>query len=259
MPNSTLREAVNKVLRMKRLLTIDSDDVFNDPTRRSSDQDALMVFFDMANRLALERMNTRWLNREFPLPLTQGQAVYDLDAGISSESLAYHSFVNTSVGGSAGAIRGWNGGYDAFRNAFPDLTLITEAVPRIWVLLPIDASAGEATHKVRFYPTPDASYQVIYRAKLNVVPLENAGDILQFPREYEHTLFFYAKALLESEMGSGGDDLTYELASKAVEAVKAWSKGPMETRPIQRVAINFRNGKANRGRFDFDGRAGWFR
>ena len=68
-----------------------------------------------------------------------------------------------------------------------------------------------------------------------------------------------AKALLESEMGSGGDDLTYELASKAVEAVKAWSKGPMETRPIQRVAINFRNGKANRGRFDFDGRAGWFR
>jgi len=255
---TTFKAAVNRVLAMKRLLPINDDATFNDDTMLSSDQVALKQFFDIANRLAVMRMNERYLEREFTLTLAQGVTTYPLDTSISAEGLTYHSFYNTNADGSARPLRAWNGGYDAFRSAYPDLTKISQGQPQSWILQPVSSAAGDVTHNVIFYPTPDKTYNIIYRGKLNPIPLTVATDTLQFPVEYEHTLFLYAKALLESELGSGGDDLTYELAGKAVEAVKAWSKGPLEARPIQRVAVRMRM-PGQRGRFDFDGRAGWRR
>lgn len=256
MANSTLRAAVNRVLLMKRLIAVDDDDVFNDDSQLGSDVVALKVFFDLANRLLITRMNERFLEREFQLNLVLGTNTYDLDAGISSESLTYHSFINTTTG-SARPILGWQGGYASFKEAYPDETTISSAAPQLWVLYPITAGAAGPTHKVRFYPNPDANYNIVYRAKLNMVPLLLAADVLLFPPEYEHVLWMYGKALLEAEMGAGGEDVTFELASKAVEAVKEWASGPLETRPSQRLAVRMQSTRRRR-KYDFNNTAGWY-
>ncbi len=257
MANSNYFDTVNNVLRSARQLTIADAATFADITQLSSTQDAAKFFVDLANRLCVRRMNDRFMQREFSFNTAADTAEYDIaNAGLSSEGLVYESFYCTTDGADRPlALRS----YDELRRSTPDFADIPTGRPQVLYLMPIQSDDTNITHKLRLYPTPDAIYEIRYRGKLNAVPLVNAGDIIQWPVEYEDVLWMYGKAFLVDELGTRDPSNAQALALQAIDSVKAWSIRATEEPRFQRFrGMGFdSSGRSKRGRYDFDGRAGW--
>ena len=230
---------VNKVLTLAGQDVIPSVAVFADVTQQDRLQSQAIAFVDLANRLLLVHMNERFMQRHYSLQTVAdpGNAVptaYPLDASISSESLMWHSFVNNTTG-VAYKLRNWD--YREFRNYFPDMTQVPPSVPRFWILLPIEVTDPNPTHKVMFYPTPDAQYTIEYQAKLDAQPLVNAADVILFPPQYEHVLWLQGRLFLEQVLGEGKESNIESYCQKAVDAVLSWASSPVEQRSAVRPGL----------------------
>lgn len=258
--NSTYLSICDTIAKATGLNPAVSAAAFNDDTQLPSKYVIIKMYVDIASRLAVMRMNERWLKREFQIFLSQGTNYpYPLDDTVSAEGLVYHSFRCTTPG-AARDLYAWKSGNDdsylTFRKFYPDLTAIPTGAPTSYVLVPIQSNEVNA-HELLVYPTPDSAYTLQYQAKINPVQLVLAADLIQFPKEYEVALITTAKALFTSELGKGDPSLITSIAEQAVAATKAWASGPLEGRNRQRMSVMMRPNGSRATRFDVDGRAGW--
>lgn len=257
--NSTYREICDKIAKMTIGRPAADDNTFDDDTLLPADYVCLKTYVNIANQLAVLRMNERWLQKEFSLQLAAGTAYpYPLDDTVSVEGLAYHSFRCTTPGAArpllAWSADGGDSSYLAFRQAYPDLTLLPSGPPAAFIIIPVGQAENNA-HNLLIYPTPDQGYTLQYLAKINAVELTNHDDLIQWPGEHEVALLMMAASFYQSQKGILDVSLMSSVAAQAVESVKAWASGALEGRPGQRQSVRFRSRRNTR--FDFDGTAGW--
>ena len=244
MANSTWRAATNDVLRLARLRTIASDAEFNDDTKLEEWQSAAKYYVRLAHYHLTLKAVKHFAERRLQLPVTSGEGVYPLDTGLNPAALAFRSFFNVTTSSSQnGELAPWHyDGPGGFLSAHPDTADIPSGAPSRWILLPIERTDTSPVWKVRIYPTPDATYQLQYRAKLNAYPLTQASDIVLWPAEYEFALWEFSWATLESGLGEGKEGLIAQMAKDAVDRVQLMDGAPDDlrravrtTKPISRV------------------------
>lgn len=216
-------------------------------------------FFEVCHEMILCRMNEPWLQRRFEMPLTSGTAVYPLDNSVAIEGLVPHSFILLGLG-SAGWLRPYSGGYNAWKSVYHDDSLVTSAQPIWWLEVPTEASAVRRTNNIRFDPMPDADYTCEYQAKINAPTPTAIDDELVWPDEYVHVIQLAAGRLLEWSFQSGGEMSILDLAQQAVQSVKQWATGPEERKRGARLDVAIK-GRAPRVGYGTNavGRQGWRR
>jgi hypothetical protein len=181
-----------------------------------------------------------------------GNCIAQLDLGIASENLTPHSFFvcnNPLQVGSQGTtldpsqnrrLSNWK--FEEFVQAYPQQQLITTNTPTRWILLPIDSGniwspnqGDDTTQWVQIYPNPDQQYTVIYQAKLNAQQVQKSTDLILFPPWYEHAIWEFAWAVLESDLGEGKEPMITQMAREAANTVELAAGTPTDIRKAPRM------------------------
>ncbi|MBY0545808.1 MAG: hypothetical protein K2W95_00815 [Candidatus Obscuribacterales bacterium] len=229
MANNTWRGATNEVLRLARLRTIASDAEFNLDSGLESEQSAAKYYVRLLHyHLSLKAVK-HFASRRLQLPVSDGTGVYALDTGINPSAIAFRSFINVTAGGTQNReLESWD--YEKFSKAYPDASVIQEGAPTHWILLPLERTDESPVWKVRIFPTPDATYDIQYQAKLNAYPLTEAASVVLWPPEYEFALWEHAWSLLESGLGEGKEALIAQMAKDAIDRVMLADGVPVDNR-----------------------------
>lgn len=228
MPNHSWITLTNNVLRQSGLSEIPDDGVtFDNPLQ------GLMTRYQMAAREFIRLMHEKisvdlpvnFARRQFILPIDNVQGpIYNLDPGMSVESLTFDSFRNLSVTPPGpGQIRNWT--YEYFSIRYADTSLIYSGAPTHFILLPVARTQASPVYQVRFFPNPDQAYSISYIAQLNPYELKLATDIALWPPEYEHVLTDMARFNLEDLLGEG------KAGSLGMQAEKAYQKARQKATP----------------------------
>ncbi len=249
MVNSQLGPTVNKILALSGQGQI-AQAAFGDRTQQTRFQVQTINFVDLAQRMLVTHMNTRFMQRKFYINTFAGTAgqpptLYPLDASINAESILYHSFF-CQTSGSAWRMRNWD--YREFRAFYPDLTIVPKSIPRLWILNPILSTDASPTNNVFFYPDADTSYTIEYQAKLNAQPLVNYTDTILFPPEYEHVLWLQGRSFLEQALGEGKEGNIEIYCQRAIDAIQSWGSSTIEARSAVRPGLTIEGIKRGRGR-----------
>jgi hypothetical protein len=234
MANSVYGDTVNKILELSGQGQIAQAD-FADRSKLTRFQVQCKAFTDLANRMLLVKMNERFMQREFSMPLTSGIQEYELSTLISAENPLWHSFFLTTSGN---AVPLYNWDYREFRSVYPDLSIVPSSIPRYWILIPTqESSIPNSTHTIRFYPNPDRNLTVRYQAKLNAQPLVNYTDGILWPVEYEHALWLQGRLFLEQALGEGKESNIEAYAQTALDQIKSVASAPAEQRQAIRPGL----------------------
>lgn len=220
---ATWRGEVNKALILSGQATIADNTVFDNETI-----DKIQLQAKYAYQRAYMRMwrEGRWRfnEREFSVSAVDGTSDYNVDTTTAPEYFVEGSFRITSPTASAASplqyVR-----YQDYVNTFPQGNGTTEGAPAYWVLLPPD---GTGTDKIRFYPTPNASYTVKYRAYLQPTELSAGNSTVAFPTAMQDILIEFCQVYLESLLGEGKQGDFNVLFQEALSAAKAIYRGPVD-------------------------------
>jgi hypothetical protein len=222
-------------------------------------QRQLRRFFEVCHEMILLRMNEPWMQRRFELPLSAGVSTYPLDASVAIEGLVPFSFILQGLG-TAGWLRPYSGGYNAWKSVYHDESLVTSAQPIWWFETPTEAAEVRRTNNIRFDPIPDTDYIVEYQAKIIAPTPQAIDDELVWPDEYVHVIQLAAGRLLEWSFQSGGEGSILDLAQQTIQNVKQWASGPEERKRGVRMDVSIKGRTPRRGYgTNAVGRQGWRR
>jgi hypothetical protein len=249
-PNSNWFQATNSVLLLTQLPQVASPAIF-DANQLTKYQSAARYKVDFAHRHLTLKMVTAFTNRKFQLPIQQGVTDYQLDTGISAESLKYHSWYNITAGSPyTGFLPLMK--YEDYMNAWPDQTIIQSGPPQYVVQLPYDRQLdlNEPQPRIRIFPIPDNSYTLQYQARLNYYPLVSSGSIILWPPEYEHGLWSWAWKFLEIDLAEGREQMLDAMVDDVISRIRTVSQSAEEVRKGVRVChLNGRYGRRFRGSY----------
>ncbi len=206
MANSNWIQLANIVLRQSGLPEIPDDGVtFDNPLQglMTRYQLAAREFVRTTHEMVSVDLPTGFARRRFTLNIDNVQGpIYNLDSGMSVESLTFDSFRNLSVTPPGpGQIRNWT--YEYFTKYYADVSLIQSGAPTNFILLPVLRQNVSPIYQVRMFPNPDQAYTIEYVAQLNPYALKMSTDLVLWPPEYEHVITSMARFSLEDLLGEG--------------------------------------------------------
>lgn len=250
MANSTWIELTNNVLRQAGLPEIPDDgNTFNNPGQ------GLMTRYQMAAREYVRIIHEKisvdlpvnFARRRIPLNIDNlAGSIYDLDTGMSVESLTFDSFRNLSISPAGpGVLRNWS--YEYFTTRYPDVTQISSGAPTHYILLPVARANVSPVYQVRIFPNPDQAYQLEYVAQLNPYPLTVDTSVLLWPPEYEHVVSDMARVSLEDLLGEG------KAGTLSLQAERAYQKARQKATPsrAERKGVRMKRMFVRRGVFGY--------
>lgn len=245
MANSTWLALTNECLRYSILKTIPGATQFNDDNQLLEYQWAAKYYVRLSHQLLTLRATKHFAQRRIQLNTESGTNTYNLDTGISASGLKFRSFWNVTAGGSQnGEIYPLD--YTRFLEDYPDQSVITTGAPKQWVLLPVERTDVSPVYKVRLIPTPDAAYELQYRAQISPYQLTEAVSIVLWPPDYEHCLTMFSWAMVERALGEGKEGVIQQLAQKAVSDVQLIAGVPEDLKRAIRTMGDLRNTKNGR-------------
>lgn len=238
MANSTWRALANEAYKLAGLKPIDNDASFNDDNLLEKPYMQGKYAVRLAHKHLTPRAVRHFATKRIELPVSAGAAVYQLDTGINPSAIKLRSFFDVTAGG--GRLNYMD--EDEFTARYPDLTLVPTGRPTNWILLTSERTDASAIWRVRIFPTPDADYDLQYKAQLNAYPLNVGSDIVLWPEEYEHVLIEFAWHLLERGLGEGKEGVILQLFDQAMKDVQLVSgvaedgrKAVRTMKPLTRV------------------------
>jgi hypothetical protein len=173
-----------------------------------------------------------YAKRRIPLPLTIDEHTYEIDTGVNPSAIQFRTFFCTTAG-SAAELKNWT--EQEFRRLYPDDENIPTGSPTHWILLAPERTDESAVWRVRIFPTPDASYQCEFKAKLIPYELTQATSVVLWPAEYRHVLIEWAWHLLERGLGEGKESYLLQLAKEAFKDVQVVAGRPDDERRAVRT------------------------
>jgi hypothetical protein len=254
MPNSIYFDGVVRCCYEVGITPPTTHAQFEDNTLLPSPTLKLKLFYDSCQRHLMLTLNGKPTERRFAFNTVAGIADYDLDPLTKVENILYHTVRNNTSGF---AQRLWNKPYNEYRDMYADLATISQSAPQWWVAKPTPAEAGVTrTSSIILVPTPVQVFEIEYLAKIVAQPLVLATDIIMFEPEYEHILWTWAKAMMESKLGV--DMTASQYAQSAVDQYRAWTKRPQEEKRGVRMGVSFNSSSGDSGRYDnSDYSRGW--
>lgn len=221
---STWRGEVNTALTLSGQATIADNTTFD----ADGSLDKIQLQFKYAYQRAYMRLwrEGRWRfnEREFSISAVDGTSDYNVDTTTAPEYFVESSFRITSPTAQARSPLTYLR-YEDYCNSFPQGNGTNEAAPDYWVLLPPD---GTGTDKIRFYPTPNASYTIKYRAYLQPVELSGGASTIKFPDAVKDILVEFCQVYGESLLGEGKQGDFNTMFEQALSAAKAIYRGPVD-------------------------------
>lgn len=236
MPNSTWRAVTNDALRLASLDTIQTDAAF-DADQITKYQAFAKYVIRLGHAMLTVRARKHFTERRIELLVFQDVKDYQLDTGISAESLVPYSFFSISPNApqSSQNVPLVNMPYEQYMAQFPVGTPVPKGAPTAWIFLPLERTDPDPVHRIRVFPTPDQNYTLQYKAKLNASALTKATDKVLWPPEYEHVLTTFAWNLIERDLGEGKEAMIAQLADKACKEVWLAAGVPEEVRRTPRT------------------------
>lgn len=232
----------NIVLRNSGLPEIPDDGAtFNTPLAGLMTRYQLCAreFVRITHEMICVSLPTTFARRRFALPIDNIQgAIYNLDPGISVESITFDSFRNLSTNPPGpGNLRNWT--YEYFTRRYPDVSLIYSGAPTHYIFLEPQSQIKSPIYQVRFFPNPDQPYTLEYIAQINRYNLTQDTSIITWPPEYEHALVKAARFELEDLLGEGKAGSLYIQAQTIYQKIIQKATKPGSERKFVRMAKMF--------------------
>lgn len=246
MANSTWIQLTNQGLRQSGLPEIPDDGTtFNNPNLglMTRYQICMREFIKITHDIVSVDLPVAFARRRFQLNINATANTYQLDSGMSVESITFNGFRNLSITPPGPPVlRNWT--YEYFSSKYADPSLISSGAPTHYILLPPLRTDVSPIYRVQLFPNPDQAYSLEYIAQLNPYQLLLDTSPVLWPPEYEHIIILQARFELEDLLGEGKAGSLYAQAQKAYSKARQKATQPSAERKAIRMKKMFHRGAA---------------
>ena len=232
MANSTYREIVNRVASLHGKSSVATDGEF-DSGALENIYAQIKGFFSLANQMYGRTVRTRFLMREYTLPITSASNKYEVHTSTSPDRLVPESLYITTTGEGKPLIF-YPGGYRRWKMTYPEGETV-KGTPEYFFIYP---QTGDEKEYIGFSPPASKDFSVNYSGYLRPVPLNAAADLIMWPKEFEDVIILACSQFVEYVLAEGkmGDIIGF--IEPAISAVEQLTMGPVEDVQMQESGMS---------------------